>query len=462
MDKGNHILRLGLILLGVLALAALWRLPARAQATLKVQYRAAEVAATSNQIKPHLNIVNGSSSAISLSSLKVRYYYTIDGEKSQAYWCDYATIGCSNVTATFVKMPAAAGDADYYLELGFTGGTLNAGASTGEIQSRFAKSDWTNYTQTGDYSFDPSKTTFTDWNRVTLYHNGVLVWGSEPGGSANPTATVATATAVNNTPTRTNTASSGATATRTRTPTRTATGQTAATATRTNTPAATPSGGFTDNLDSYNTALWTKADGWTNGDPFNVGWRADHINFSGGIMTITLDNVPCPSGCSNRPYASGEYRRNELTGYGLYEGRFKAAKGSGIVGGSFFIYTGPSDNQPWDEIDIEILGKDTTKMQCNYFTNGVGGHETMINLGFDAAAGFHTYGFDYQPNYIKWYVDGALVHTETGARGPLPTHKMKLMMNLWAGIGVDGWLGPFTYTGPLYQQVDWIRFTPSQ
>ena len=36
--------------------------------------------------------------------------------------------------------------------------------------------------------------------------------------------------------------------------------------------------------------------------------------------------------------------------------------------------------------DVEILGKDTTKLQTNYFTDGVGGHETVISLGFDASA----------------------------------------------------------------------------
>ncbi len=268
--------------------------------------------------------------------------------------------------------------------------------------------------------------------------------------------------------TRTPTQGTGPTATRTNTPpvvftaTRTPTQLVVATATRTNTPVvptATLTGGFLDNLDSYNTGMFSKADGWTNGDPFNVGWRADHVNFSGGIMTLTIDNQSCPSGCSNRPYASGEYRTNNLYGYGLYEGRFKAAKGSGTVT-SLFTYTGPSDSQPWDEIDFEVLGKNTTQMQLNYFTNGVGGHETIINLGFDSSAAFHTYGFEYRATYIKWFVDGVLVHTETGSRGPLPTHTMKLMVNFWPGIGVDGWLGPFSYTGPLSAQYDWLKYTP--
>jgi beta-glucanase (GH16 family) len=296
----------------------------------------------------------------------------------------------------------------------------------------------------------------------TIHYVSTVAWGHfEIGGTCsggNPTNTPASAT-------RTPTTVTGPSLTPSRTPT-TVVGPSltpSRTPTRTNTPvvvpSATPSNSTLDNLDSYNTGLFTKADGWTNGAPFNVGWRADHINFANGIMTITLNNSNCPSGCSNTPYASGEYRRNILTGYGLYEASYKAAKASGTVS-SFFTYTGPSDNQPWDEIDFEVLGKNTTQMQLNYFTNGTGGHETIINLGFDASTGFHTYGIEYRASYIKWYVDGVLVHTETGSRGPLPSHTMKMMMNLWAGTGVDSWLGPFSYTGPLTQQFDWLKYTP--
>ena len=57
-----------------------------------------------------------------------------------------------------------------------------------------------------------------------------------------------------------------------------------------------------------------------------------------------------------------------------------------------------------DEIDIEFLGKDTTKVQFNYYTNGQGNHEYVYNLGFDAAYGYHTYAFNWQRNYIAWPV----------------------------------------------------------
>ncbi len=222
-------------------------------------------------------------------------------------------------------------------------------------------------------------------------------------------------------------------------------------------PAATLGGPFVDSLASHDLSRWHKADGWTNGGKFYCGWRADHVSFSNGAMSLQLDDNPCPSGCSGQPYASGEDRSNDLYTYGTFSIRFKAAQGNGIVS-SFFLYTDSWDGQPHDEIDIEFLGKDTTRMQVNYWTDGVGEHETLIDLGFDAAADFHTYTIEWQPDAIIWRVDGLLVHTEDGSRGALPSHPSRIMMNLWPGTGVDAWLNPFVYTGPLTAQYDQVSY----
>jgi endoglucanase len=160
------------------------RTPTQGASSLKLQYRAADTNAGDNQIKPHFNIVNTGTSAVPLSELKIRYWFTREGTAAQNFWCDYSAIpgSCSNLSGTFVQVSPARTGADFYLEVSFTAaaGSIAAGGQSGEIQTRFAKSDWSNYTETGDYSFDPTKTSFADWTRVTLYRNGVLVWGVEP------------------------------------------------------------------------------------------------------------------------------------------------------------------------------------------------------------------------------------------------------------------------------------------
>jgi hypothetical protein len=149
---------------------------------LRVQYRASDTNPTDNQIKPHFNIVNVGTTSIPLRELVLRYWFTADGDRPQLYSCDYAMIACSNVTGKIVKMTMPEQGADSYLEIGFgaSAGTLAPNGQTGEIQNRFNKDNYSNYNEADDYSFDPSRTTFTDWMRVTLYHNGGLVWGIDP------------------------------------------------------------------------------------------------------------------------------------------------------------------------------------------------------------------------------------------------------------------------------------------
>lgn len=107
-----------------------------------------------------------------------------------------------------------------------------------------------------------------------------------------------------------------------------------------------------------------------------------------------------------------QLQNKDFTDFGYYETSMQAIKNDGVVS-SFFTYTGESDGNPWDEIDIEVLGKDTTKVQLNYYTNGQGNHEYMYDLGFDASEGYHTYGFDWQRDSITWYVDGKAVYKAT-------------------------------------------------
>lgn len=217
---------------------------------------------------------------------------------------------------------------------------------------------------------------------------------------------------------------------------------------------------FTDGFDSAS-GRWWAANGWTNGSPFAVGWRADQISLSGGALNLNLGACPLgPGGCSGKDLAGAEYRTSDFYGYGRYETVMQAGSGNGVVTG-FFTYTGPSDGKPWDEIDVEILGKNPGQMQVNYFVNGVGHHEHVVNLGFDASAGLHRYAFDWSADAIRWYVDGAEVYSVLGGTGtPLPSHAGRIMTNLWAvDSTASGWAGSFVAGTSANARLDSVSYS---
>lgn len=194
-----------------------------------------------------------------------------------------------------------------------------------------------------------------------------------------------------------------------------------------------------------NTGGFYASDGWSNGGMFNCTWTGANTSVTGDGLTLTLNS-------SGNRYYGAEYRTGQYYSYGYYGVCMKAAKGSGIVS-SFFTYLG----DPWDEIDIEFLGKNTTQVQFNYYTNGVGGHEFLFDLGFDASSQFHEYGFLWQPGSITWYVDGVPAHTATK---DIPSHGGNIMMNLWNCIGMDDWTGSFDGgILPVSAQYKWVRYT---
>jgi hypothetical protein len=156
-----------------------------APTNLKLQYFCRALGATEQSPKPQFQIVNLAATPVPLSEITIRYWYTVDGVQPQSAAIDYAAVGGDNIIRTFVALPAARPMADFYLQLGFTaaaGALAGGGANSGQIQVRFNKADFSSYTQSNDYSFDATKIEFADWNRVTVYRNGILAWGIEPPG----------------------------------------------------------------------------------------------------------------------------------------------------------------------------------------------------------------------------------------------------------------------------------------
>lgn len=149
--------------------------------SIKVQAYNGSTAVSGNQLYIRLNVVNTGTVDIALSTVKVRYYYTQEGQQAQQFWCDWSPAGTVNVTSIFGVVSPAKTTADTYLEVGFTtaAGKLSPGASL-EVQARVAKNDWSMYNQANDYSFNPTATAYMDWNKVTATVNGTLQWGVIP------------------------------------------------------------------------------------------------------------------------------------------------------------------------------------------------------------------------------------------------------------------------------------------
>ena len=149
--------------------------------TLTVQVKERDLNATDNTVSPYFQIKNSGTNVVTLSNITLRYWYTEEGTAAQQANCDFATLSCSNIVMSFVAVSPARTGANEYLQVGFTtsAGTLSAGASTGDIQLRFNKSDFTNYTETDDYSY-LATTSYTTTTKVTAYLNGTLIYGTEP------------------------------------------------------------------------------------------------------------------------------------------------------------------------------------------------------------------------------------------------------------------------------------------
>lgn len=212
---------------------------------------------------------------------------------------------------------------------------------------------------------------------------------------------------------------------------------------------------FVERFQTIDEERWRVADGWSNGDWTANDWRRTQIL----RRPHGIDIVLARSRGGEKRYSSGELQSEDEYRYGYFEVRMRAPRGSGLVTG-FFTYTRQGDEATWDEIDVEILGRNTRAVQFGYFGGGRN-HITTTPLPFDAAEDFHSYGFEWTQEALRWYVDGRLLHEERGARGPLPQNPQRLYIHLWNTETLTDWLGPILpWQGPWRLSVSCIAYAP--
>lgn len=227
-------------------------------------------------------------------------------------------------------------------------------------------------------------------------------------------------------------------------------------------------------------ASGSKGYSWENGEPFNCWWKPENVTYDNAKMSLAIsemtekeqkwDEATEEFVDVDSEYYGAEARTEHYYGYGDFQVRMKPAAIKGTAS-TFFTCTGPYDKwyeedgetvkktNKHDEIDIEFLGQDTTKVQFNYFANGTGGHEYLYDLGFDASEEFHNYGFRWTESYITWFVDATPVYrVNRPAEGEWPTDAGRVIMNYWCGTeSAENWMGVFENDYSGRAEYEWVK-----
>ena len=154
-----------------------------------MQYLCTTTAGTTTDAQSQWRLYNPDPTAIPLSEITMRYWFTytdvtqtlvadtgytdlIGGYSTQRTLTSYV----NDSIATTSRV-----DADHYYEVGFTSGAGDIyWGDYVTVQARYHTSTFGSMGQTNDYSFDATKTAFTNYSKITVYRNGTLVWGTEP------------------------------------------------------------------------------------------------------------------------------------------------------------------------------------------------------------------------------------------------------------------------------------------
>jgi hypothetical protein len=177
-------------------------------------------------------------------------------------------------------------------------------------------------------------------------------------------------------------------------------------------------------------------------------WAALEDTFPSNLAGFSPDNISCSAshGCQltltkkqrgKREYSAASLASRESYQFGRFEAVMKPVKAAGVVT-AFFLHR----SNPWQEIDLEFLGRDTTRILVNVYFNpgeaGTGsnygnrGTPVMIDLGFDAAEDFHRYTIEWEPHEIRWFVDNELVHVRAAWEPtPVPNLPLQLHCSIW-------------------------------
>lgn len=163
-----------------------------------------------------------------------------------------------------------------------------------------------------------------------------------------------------------------------------------------------------------------------------------------------------------KPYKGAEVYSSQSYLQGRIEMRMRMSRGSGILS-TFFTYKNGSEMSGafWEEIDIEVFGKDNARSWQSNIITGMGTKvtsEQVHNAGVSLADGYHTYALEWTPEYVAWSIDGREIKRTTGAQVTALKNPQSLRFNTWSSEATE-WVGAFDDSAlPQHQFVNWIKY----
>jgi len=190
----------------------------------------------------------------------------------------------------------------------------------------------------------------------------------------------------------------------------------------------------------------------------------DRCYVKDGYLTLEFIN-------NNGEYLSSAIQTRREFLYGKWEARLKVSSVPGVLNSMYTIdWDDTSDSGSYSdgtkqEIDIEFLTKSFigSTGEVHAAVHAEGKRSFNLNpdksLSFNPSSGFHVWGFEITPEYIKWYVDGEVWLTYEYSENDIAiSAPYQLKFNSWSQAH---WIGgpPESGTKCVYL-IDWVQFTP--
>lgn len=166
-------------------------------------------------------------------------------------------------------------------------------------------------------------------------------------------------------------------------------------------------------------------------------------------------------------YFGAELFSNETFTYGKFEAKMKMAYAPGCISSMFLYYNDSykGNGEIWNEIDIEVIGKEPNGFQSNIITGKKESQvttEKIHKIDSPIADNFHIYTVEWTPDYVAWFLDGKEIRrsdasNDTKKQVAALVKPQSLRFNIWSSAST-AWVGTLSQKYiPITQEIDYIK-----